>query len=449
MPIDQWTPLRITAQFKGLEFRSLGYNMSLETWIETPDSCFGDLTPDTYERCFAAMLQHSQGKARPPISGWSSATESVNEGKAVNDQVADGPLYNLRGNQSTAVDHSTGSDDDAPVYDLAWGATVTSGQEAEVVLCDEDALAYDLGWGVTTAAEQPMQQDVTPVSGDADDGPVYDLGWGVNSPGEEPMEEDDDDGPSYDLGEAEDTILQENRRLKVIGNDMNQHIHAIIENAVHGLDDSRAPGQILIENRHVLGGFAEARNQVTSVGSEHVQAAPSHPASTLAVEIGGPRHRVTGEPGAFIEPTEIAIATMQPMCITNNIINDRTKLAAYLELGFLDLFGEHLWSCFWPFLPIWFNPRTFVGRALQANLPDHASFLDYIPALGRDCPLPSWNGSQVYVAVHHPHERRTYPPGFVQRITSGTFLVFGGGSFSRFLHALCLIGSLPIFGDDR
>ncbi|KAG0691617.1 hypothetical protein DFH29DRAFT_1010630 [Suillus ampliporus] len=217
MPIDQWTPPRITAQFKGLEFRR--YNMSPETWIKTPDSRFGDSTPDTYERCFAgvqesiqelaAMLQHSQGKAQPPISRRSSATESVDEGKAVDDQVADGLSYNLRwntlsltsqSNQSTAVDHSTRSDDDAPAYDLGWGATVTLGQEAGVVLCDEDALAYDLGWGVTTAAEQPMQQDVTPVSGDADDGPVYDLGWGVNSLGEEPMEEDDDDGPSYDLG---------------------------------------------------------------------------------------------------------------------------------------------------------------------------------------------------------------------------------------------------------
>ncbi|KAG0693783.1 hypothetical protein DFH29DRAFT_1006936 [Suillus ampliporus] len=356
MPIDQWTPPRITAQFKGLEFRSLGYNMSPgNSGSKTPDSCFGDSTPDTYERCFAgvqesiqelaAMLQHSQGKAWPPISGWSSATESVNEGKAVDDQVDDGPSYNLgwntlpltsQSNQSTVVDHSTGSDDDAPAYDLGWGATVTSGQEGGVVLRDDDAPAYDLGWGVTTAAEQPMQEDVTTVSGDADDGPVYDLRWGVNSPGEEPMEEDND-GPSYDLGwgsapsgeqlipqdvidptdkepsydlgwgevrvtsrcpsplsplpdssapmdldrdirdtspvhygsETKDAILRENWRLKAIGNDMtDQHIHAIIENAVHGLDYSRALGQILMENRHVLRGFAEAQNRVTSVGSD-------------------------------------------------------------------------------------------------------------------------------------------------------------------------------------
>ncbi|KAG0692374.1 hypothetical protein DFH29DRAFT_1008773 [Suillus ampliporus] len=347
----QWTPPGITPQFKGLEFRR--YNMSPETRIKTLDSHFGDSTPDTYEHCFAgveesiqelaAMLQHSQGKAWPPISGWSSATESVDEGNTVNDLVDNGPSYNLgwntlpltsQSNQSTAVDHLTGSDDDAPAYDLGWGATVTSGQQGGVVLCDDNAPACDLGWGVTTVAEQPMQQDVTPVSSNADDGPVYDLGWGINSPGEEPMQEDNngpsydlgwgsapsgeqlilqdvidltDEGPLYDLGwgkdqvtsrcpsplsplpdssapmdldhdirdsspihygsETEDTILRENRWLKVIGNDMtDQHIHAIVENAVHGLDDSCAPGQILMENRHVLGGFAEAQNWVTSVG---------------------------------------------------------------------------------------------------------------------------------------------------------------------------------------
>ncbi|KAG0701030.1 hypothetical protein DFH29DRAFT_876209 [Suillus ampliporus] len=303
-------PLRITAQFKGLEFRTA---LEIRLLIHT-ERCFAGVQESIQE--LAAMLQHSQGKARPPISGRSSATESVDEGKAVDDQVDDGPSYNLgwntlpltsQSNQSTVVDHSTG--------------------KGGVVLRDDDALAYDLGWG----------EDVTTISGDADDGPIYDLGWGVNSLGEEPMEEDeDDDGPSYDLrwgsapsgeqlipqdvidptdeepsydlgwgevrvtsrcpsplsplpdssapmdldcdirdtspvhygSETEDAILRENRRLKAIGNDMNQHVHAIVENAVHRLDYSRAPGQILMENRHVLGGFAEAQNRVTSVGSD-------------------------------------------------------------------------------------------------------------------------------------------------------------------------------------
>ncbi|KAG0698402.1 hypothetical protein DFH29DRAFT_878012 [Suillus ampliporus] len=212
MPIDQWIPLRIRPQFKGLEFRN---------------SHFGDLTPDAYEHCFASMKEFIQELA----------------------------------------------DDDEGL--------------GGVILGDENVPAYDLRWGVTTAAEQPMQQDITPVSSNKDDEPIYNLGWGVNSVGgvkteviksrcPSPLSPLPESSASMDLdhdnrdsspededihygSEAKDVILQENQWLKVIGNDMtDQHIYAIVKNAVHELNHSCALAQILMENRHILGSFTEA-----------------------------------------------------------------------------------------------------------------------------------------------------------------------------------------------
>jgi sulfopyruvate decarboxylase TPP-binding subunit len=45
-------------------------------------------------------------------------------------------------------------------------------------------------------------------------------------------------------------------------------MHAIVMNAVSGLTSSRLPAHILMSNRDILGGYAEARNQVTDIGRD-------------------------------------------------------------------------------------------------------------------------------------------------------------------------------------
>ena len=45
-------------------------------------------------------------------------------------------------------------------------------------------------------------------------------------------------------------------------------MHAIVENAVYGLNDEQSPGQILLENRHLLRSYADSRNRVTSIGQD-------------------------------------------------------------------------------------------------------------------------------------------------------------------------------------
>ncbi|KAG0707291.1 hypothetical protein DFH29DRAFT_871641 [Suillus ampliporus] len=280
MPIDQ-------PHFKGLEFRR--YNMNLETQIKTLDSHFGDLTADSPSRNWL-------GKSLPSTSGQSSMTESVNEGKAANGPVVDEPSYNLGwnvlplpspGNPSTSVDDSTGNDE-GPAYALGWAVTVTLGEQEEVGLGDEDMPAYDLRWGVTTEAEQPMWEDTILVSRNEDNGPTYDLGWGVTSAGKQPIQQDiidvADKGPLYDLGWGKDqgshllkmkiytmVVKPECHSPGKLAAEVDQHVYAIVENAVHGLNDSCVPAQIIMENRHILKGSVEAWNWVNTVRSDMCQ----------------------------------------------------------------------------------------------------------------------------------------------------------------------------------
>lgn len=50
-----------------------------------------------------------------------------------------------------------------------------------------------------------------------------------------------------------------------------EHAHAIVENAVHGLNYSRSPPHILMDNRQLLGWFVDARDRVTDVGQDMSQ----------------------------------------------------------------------------------------------------------------------------------------------------------------------------------
>lgn len=45
-------------------------------------------------------------------------------------------------------------------------------------------------------------------------------------------------------------------------------MHAIVENAVYGLDDEHSPAQILLANRSLLVSYAESRNRVTNIGRD-------------------------------------------------------------------------------------------------------------------------------------------------------------------------------------
>ncbi|KAG1883063.1 hypothetical protein F4604DRAFT_1677980 [Suillus subluteus] len=167
---------------------------------------------------------------------------------------------------------SVGPEDDTPAYDLRWG-------EISLVedSMDEDGPAYDLGWDVGATGQTQNVIDLT-----NEDGPAYDLGWGVgpmtqakdiidltnSSP--TPMDLDPDDGdesnestsdtPDHDAATpAKCTRFQYNHQMKAIGNDMMDiHMHALVENSVHGLNLSLVPGQILFENRGMLGAFADA-----------------------------------------------------------------------------------------------------------------------------------------------------------------------------------------------
>ncbi|KAG1868421.1 hypothetical protein F4604DRAFT_1682350 [Suillus subluteus] len=186
---------------------------------------------------------------------------------------------------------SVGPEDDTPVYDLGWGE-ISSVEDS----MDEDGPAYDLGWDVGATGQTQNVIDLT-----NDDGPAYDLGWGVkpmtqakakyigdiepdiidltnSSPA--PMDLDPDDGGEsnastsdtldHDAGTpAKRMRFRHNHRMKAISNDMTDiHMHALVENSVQGLNLSLMPGQILFENRGMLGAFADARTWVTDIGDD-------------------------------------------------------------------------------------------------------------------------------------------------------------------------------------
>ncbi|KIK33287.1 hypothetical protein CY34DRAFT_18462 [Suillus luteus UH-Slu-Lm8-n1] len=242
------------------------------------------------------------------------------------DEADDGPAYDL--GWTTLQDENEA--DDEPAYDLGWTSHPTVDVDAPGESMDhqadgpaadnidnDDGPAYDLGWGESTSVN-PGCPDVVKAPSD-DDASTYDLGSGDAPASPEVIDLTSDDGPTYDLGwdmrpssplspldlssgllsptppspgamgvdikverasslddadeQSADEIMKHiNRRLKAIGNNMNdEHAHAIVENAVHGLNYSRSLAHILMENRQLLGWFADARDRVTDVGQDMSQ----------------------------------------------------------------------------------------------------------------------------------------------------------------------------------
>ncbi|KAG1854640.1 hypothetical protein F4604DRAFT_1932703 [Suillus subluteus] len=225
-----------------------------------------------------------------------------------------GPVYDLGWGPTAPEIHfdsaSSGPEDDDLAYDLGWGQTVPKIQlDGTSSGLEDDEPSYDLGWGGFSSDEQPMDEDLA--ESDDEDSPAYDLGWGIgatgtnqdvidltrSSPG--PMDLDRDESPGgtteHDSASsarrfmfhynrltmpvvndpsspAERTVFRANRQMKAIGHDMlDQHVHAIVENAVHGLNSDRVPAQILMANRWVLDTFADAQNRCDNhIGARHV-----------------------------------------------------------------------------------------------------------------------------------------------------------------------------------
>ncbi|KAG2746311.1 hypothetical protein P692DRAFT_20876415 [Suillus brevipes Sb2] len=267
---------------------------------EEVDQLMGDDSP-SYDLGWAALqLRIKQMMAQLMILGGPHFQLRIK-------QVNDGPAYDL--GWATVPDEEAA--DDGLVYDLGWTALPTEGvdgpdepmdHQADVPAVDntdDDGPAYDLGWGVSTSVD-PTCPDVIKAysdndssthdlgSGDApadpevidltsDDGPTYDLGWDVRpasplsslppsssrlspappSPGD--MGDDINIKRASPLDDADEKTTDEmmmriNCRLKAIGNNMDdQHAHAIVQNAVHGLNYDRTPAHILMENRQLLG----------------------------------------------------------------------------------------------------------------------------------------------------------------------------------------------------
>ncbi|KAG1752340.1 uncharacterized protein EDB91DRAFT_1077768 [Suillus paluster] len=239
--------------------------------------------------------------------GWNipSAALSSNPSPSVDDNTRDddddeGPGYDLRWgpNVTSAQPPEVMMDeDDVPACDLGWGSTHSGEQpiQQDVIIGASDGHTYDLGWGQAPVGEHWMKED------DDDDEPLYNLRWGSTPVSEHPMQQEvvdltDEDGPSYNLwwgehqvrstalsplspipaslgpmdldaddregrsySEAEDVILWEKRQLNTISSNMtDQHVYAIIKNAVHDCNLSWGLAQILMDNWHILGGFTEA-----------------------------------------------------------------------------------------------------------------------------------------------------------------------------------------------
>ncbi|KAG2341412.1 hypothetical protein BDR05DRAFT_949741 [Suillus weaverae] len=197
------------------------------------------------------------------------------------------PVYDLRWGQLTLGEHimveDAGAflDDDGPTYDLRWGDSTWSPEpkQPEVIdLTSKDGPSNNLGSGTLANSRDDDVIDLTD-----EDGPTYDLRWGSPltpppSPGAMELDVEDDMATSLDdldAHAAEQLMNQINHWLKAIGNTFgksdDEHAHAIVENAVHGLNDSRAPGQVLMDNQELLGWFTDTRNQVTNVGQDMCQ----------------------------------------------------------------------------------------------------------------------------------------------------------------------------------
>ncbi|KAG1852168.1 hypothetical protein F4604DRAFT_1933734 [Suillus subluteus] len=219
-----------------------------------------------------------------------------------------GPVYDLGWGPTAPKIHlngaSSGPEDDDLAYDLGWGQTAPEIQsDGTSSGPEDDEPSYDLGWGGFSSDEQPMDEDSA--ESEDEDSLAYDLGWCVgatganqdvidltrSSPGPMDLDRDELPGGTTEHGSAssaghfmfhynrptmpvvnkpsspaERRVFWTNCQMKAIGHDMlDQHVHAIVENAVHGLNSDQVPAQILMANRRVLDTFADARNRVTDI----------------------------------------------------------------------------------------------------------------------------------------------------------------------------------------
>ncbi|KAG2353905.1 hypothetical protein BDR07DRAFT_1495481 [Suillus spraguei] len=238
----------------------------------------------------AAVAVGSAGDSAAPVCdlGWNDlTTENPDIVANSSDGSTSPPAYDL-GWMAPALVQNTGNcyvHPDDPVYDLGWGPVTPVDQGATET-------EHDLERGGTPPGEQAAQPNVIDLTGDDipeiidltdGDGPTYDFGWRPTSSRKEtsassgapastsavPMELNGDDDAHLFFDPVECMKFRRNRRMKAIGNDMDdEHVHAIVENAVHGLNDSRTPSQVLIDNRRILGSFANARDRVTDAGRD-------------------------------------------------------------------------------------------------------------------------------------------------------------------------------------
>ncbi|KAG1891930.1 uncharacterized protein F5891DRAFT_986424 [Suillus fuscotomentosus] len=185
------------------------------------------------------------------------------------DEIEEDPVYNLRWSCPTMLPEEAEAtdDNDDPAYNLSWVATMV-----ESAAMDNDVIDLTIDETPEPSAWLPMEEEVMDLTEEYS--PVYDLGWGsmadATSGHCSPIRMDMDvhsTSLSIHAREAEDNIFQMNCLMKAIGNDMtNEHVRAIVENAVYGLNDSCIPDQILFDNRQIFGMFADLRNRVTEVG---------------------------------------------------------------------------------------------------------------------------------------------------------------------------------------
>ncbi|KAG1804574.1 hypothetical protein EV424DRAFT_1544604 [Suillus variegatus] len=269
---------------------------------------------------FQYSIQNLVNFATPQLCLMTNGPDTIME-DAVDELAEDGPSYNLgwtdiNAGSQTIASKSVDNSSTGPSYDLGWGANAMTSdinsknmseltsledkQETSGVENDEDAQGpKPLSTGADDMRKDDMRKD--DIIDLCDDDPVYDLGWGdgfkevIDLSADQPSDDrysNDDANPrsgspvrggmdidgdwtqSLDIEIIEDdsdgtqTILRVNCRLKTIGNTMtDEHIRAIVENATNGLTATRAPANILIDNRNLLGGYANTRDRDISFPS--------------------------------------------------------------------------------------------------------------------------------------------------------------------------------------
>ncbi|KAG1882115.1 hypothetical protein F4604DRAFT_1678549 [Suillus subluteus] len=255
------------------------------------DLRWGQIAPETPSDSGSSGLDDTLGDQGPVYDlGWGPTAPEIHLDSASSGPEDDDLVYDLGWGQTApeiqSDGTSSGPEDDEPLYDLGWGGFSSDEQpmdEDSAESDDEDSLAYNLSWGVGATGTNQDVIDLTDDNGLTCQGNnVIDLTQ--SSPG--PMDLDRDESPGgtteHDSASsaghfmfhynrptmpvandpsspAKCTVFRANRQMKAIGHDMlDQHVHAIVENVVHGLNLDQVPAQILMVNRRVLDTFADA-----------------------------------------------------------------------------------------------------------------------------------------------------------------------------------------------